>query len=343
MYRIEGAAVLLAFLPLIMAIVFRGAVVPGRRKDLIELLKSAERPKKSVYLQKGEAQVRQDFESQYSLRLMFPATIVSALYLIGFSLGIFVLMQDYNKSCTDWFCGTLKCISYESLRDPIAAMLGSYVFNLGVLVRRAFVADVTKNIYWSSINRLIFSMGAAIAISWLPARTHGADLFVSFSIAFIPRVVVTWIRKTARGFLSVSDSPVEELDIQLVQGIDVWKEERLEEEGIESVQNLATADALSLAVKTHYPLRTILDWIDQAILIQRYPTKLKLLQDSGIAMSAIELCRIESEEHGDLIKVIAEKLQIDSAILEYSIQAMYEDAAIQNIWAIWQAKDGKLR
>jgi hypothetical protein len=342
MYRIEAAAVLLAFLPLIMAIVFRGAVVPRRRDDLIDLLKSAERPSRSDYLQKGEKQVREDFESQYSLRLMFPATIVSALYLIGFSLGISVLMQDYNKSCTDWFCGALKCISCENLRDPIAALLGAYVFNLGILVRRAFVADVTKSIYWSSINRLIFSVGAAIAISWSPVHTKAWGLFLSFGIAFVPRVILTWIRKSARSLLSLSGSPIEELDIQLVQGIDVWKEERLEEEGIESVQNLATADALSLAVKTHFPLRTILDWIDQAILIQRYPTRLKQWQDSGLAMSAVELCRIEPEKQGDLIKVIADKLELDPQILEYSIQAMYEDAAIQNVWTFWQAKDGKL-
>jgi hypothetical protein len=339
MYRIEAAAFLLAFLPLAMAILFRSAVVPRRKDELMGLLQSAERRDQSNYVQKGEDQVKKDFDSQYSSRLMFPASLVSVLYAIGFSLGILVLMKDYNASCPVWFCGSLNCISYEHLRDPIAALIGAYVFNLGVLVRRGFVADLTKNVYWSSVNRLIFSVGIAIAISWAPDSAKAWGLFLSFSVAFVPNIFLTWIKKTARGQLSVSDSPVQELDIQLVQGIDVWKEERLEEEGIESVQNLATADALSLAVKTHYPLRTILDWIDQAILIQRYPTKLKQLQDSGLAMSAIELCRIESDQQGALIQAIAEKLQVDPQILEYSIQAMYEDAAIQNIWDLWQSKD----
>jgi hypothetical protein len=339
MYRFEAAAYLLAFLPLIMAVLFRSAVLPRRKEELINLLQSAERRDQSEYVQKGEQQVEKDFESQYSVRLIFPALLVSVLYAIGFSLGILVLMKDFKASCSFWFCGSLNCISYEHLRDPIAALLGAYVFNLGVLVRRGFVADLTKTVYWGSVNRLIYSIGIAVAISWVLHSSMTASLFLSFSVAFVPRVFLTYIKKSARGQLSVSDTPVEELDIQLVQGIDVWKEERLEEEGIESVQNLATADALILAVRTHYPLRTILDWIDQAILIQRYPTRLKQLQDSGLALSAVELSRIKPDQQDDLITAIAGKLQIDPQILIYSIQAMYEDAAIQNVWDLWQSKD----
>jgi hypothetical protein len=339
MYRIEAAAFLLALLPLIMAVLFRSAVLPRRKEELLNLLQSAERRDQSEYVQKGEQQVEKDFESQYSVRLIFPALLVSVLYAIGFSLGILVLMKDYKASCSFWFCGSLNCISYEHLRDPIAALLGAYVFNLGVLVRRGFVADLTKTVYWGSVNRLIYSIGIAVALTWVPALSGAWGLFLSFSVAFFPRVFLTSFKKFARAQLSVTDSPIEELDIQLVQGIDVWKEERLEEEGVESVQNLATADALTLAVRTHYPLRTILDWIDQAILIQRYPTRLTELQNSGLAMSAVELSRIKPDQQGDLIKAIAEKLQVDPQILVYSIQAMYEDAAIQNVWDLWQSKD----
>jgi hypothetical protein len=213
-------------------------------------------------------------------------------------------------------------------------------------VRRAFVADVTKNVYWAAINRTIFTVGCAIAISWLPHKdgsglVYDSSLVVSFAIAFFPRVALTGLRKLVQTRLGVTNTPIEELDIQLVQGIDVWEEARLEEEGIENVQNLATTDALSLAVRTHYSLRTILDWIDQAILIQRYPTRLKLLLDSGLAMSAVELCLIDPETQGELIKAIAAKLQIDPEILRHSIRAMREDVAIQNIWDFWQTDERK--
>lgn len=347
MYRLDVALILFAVLPVVMAIVFRSAVMPGRRENLILAIKSAasqpppELQQGSDYVQAGADRVSKEFDTQYSFRLLFPASILSTLYLIGFSLGMLVLAAKQGKPCGDWFCGSLTCISYEQLRNPIAAFLGCYVFNTGNLVRRAFVADITKNIYWASLNRIVISVGFAIAIGWLPLASDHNQLIASFIIAFVPRLFLTWVKKYARSFLSFSASPVEELDIQLIQGIDIWKEERLEEEGIESVQNLATADALTLGVKTHYPLRTILDWIDQAILIQRFPSKFKTMQDSGLAVSAIEFCRISLiNNNAPLIKTVGDKLGLDSGILSYEMQAMIEDAAIQHIWHLWQTRDG---
>lgn len=348
MYRIEVALVLFAILPVVMAIVFRSAVMPRRRDNMVLALASAaSQPPTGLqsggndYVQAGAQRVSKEFDSQYSFRLMFPATILTTLYLIGFSLGMLLLAMKQGKSCGDWFCGTLTCISYEQLRNPIAALLGCYVFNTGNLVRRTFVADITKNIYWASINRIVLSVGFAIAFGWSPLASGNKALITSFIIAFVPRLFVTWTKKYARSLLSFSDSPVEELDIQLVQGIDIWKEERLEEEGIESVQNLATADAITLGVKTHYPLLTILDWIDQAILIQRFPKKFKPMQDAGMAVSAVEFCRISLlNNNAVLIKAVAGKLDIDEAILIYEMQAMIEDAAIQNIWHLWQTRGG---
>lgn len=345
MYRIELALVLFAILPVVMAIIFRSAVVPQRKESMILALKSAasqppaELQTGSDYVQLGAERVSKEFDSQYSFRLLFPASVLSVLYLIGFSLGMLVLALEKGRACGDWFCGALNCISPDHLHNPVAALVGCYVFNTGNLVRRAFVADITKNIFWASINRIVISVGFSIAISWSPLASGKNALMTCFIIAFVPRLFLTWAKKYARGIVSAGDSPVEELDIQLIQGIDIWKEERLEEEGIESVQNLATADALSLAVKTHYPLRTILDWIDQAILIQRFPSRLKQIQDAGLAVSAIELCRISLLKADALVATIAGKLGFDPAILTYEMEPMIEDAAIQHIWHLWQTRD----
>jgi hypothetical protein len=47
----------------------------------------------------------------------------------------------------------------------------------------------------------------------------------------------------------------------------VWHETRLEEEDIENVQNMATADIVDLLVDTRIPAGRVIDWIDQAILL----------------------------------------------------------------------------
>jgi len=221
--------------------------------------------------------------------------------------------------------------------DPVFAVLGSYVFNIGVVVRRSFMADVTKNVFWACINRVAFSVGLSIAL--YPMFSYDSVPVLCFAIAFFPKLFITLIRKQTTKLLSVTETAIQELDLQLVQGIDVWKVERLEEEGIESIQNLATADVLSLAVKTHYPLRTIVDWMDQAILIQRFPAVFKALQQAGLPISAIEFAWMASHPDQSLLEIIVEKTGISGPVLLQAISSFAEDTAVRVLWRLWQSQD----
>jgi hypothetical protein len=71
-------------------------------------------------------------------------------------------------------------------------------------------------------------------------------------------------RITGAGFFLPSlrsQLPISDLD-----GLTVWHEARLEEEGIENIPNMATADIVELMVQTRLPAEQIIDWVDQAIL-----------------------------------------------------------------------------
>jgi hypothetical protein len=198
------------------------------------------------------------------------------------------------------------------------------VFNLGVPVRRTFQADVTEHVHWGALNRLLLSLGLALCLHSipLPAKSHiSPSLFLM--IAFMPRVIITKLRKEFTRALSGPNETTSDLSLQMVQGIDIWKEQRLEEEGIEGVQNLGTVDVLSLAVTTHYPLRTLVDWIDQAILIQRFPSKVLAIRDSGLPISAIEFAWMSPLiNHTDAAaKMVASKIGLDAGILELNMNA----------------------
>ena len=203
------------------------------------------------------------------------------------------------------------------------------------------MADVTQNVFWASINRVVFSVGFSIAIAAFPIVHTQWEAILCFTISFFPKLFITLIRKQATKRLSLTDTAVQELDLQLVQGIDVWKEERLEEEGIESIQNLATADVLGLAVKTHYPVRSIVDWIDQAILIQRFPGFFKALQGAGLPVSAIEFAWMGSqlEKNKPLTVIMASKTQIELVVLEQAMSSFYEDSAVRILWRLWQSRN----
>jgi hypothetical protein len=300
---------------------------------------NAQSPERRAYLEKGSVRVQGDFESQYTYRLLIPALLISFLYLVLLPLCLGSALD--GESCTDRLVHLASCL--HSLRSVhrfdflLYAVIGSYCFNIGVLVRRTFLADVTEHVYWGAINRLVFSAGLAIA-------THGllSDFMdpLYFVIAFTPGVFFTKLRKTATKALSDTGQETDELPLQLVQGIDIWKEQRLEEEGIESVENLATADILNLVVKTHYPLRTLIDWIDQAILIQRLAAKLQVMRGAGVPISAIDFAWMSpanndgSKEHSDLI---ARLTGLDPSIISLTMDSLFQDTYVAILWSLWQS------
>jgi hypothetical protein len=58
-----------------------------------------------------------------------------------------------------------------------------------------------------------------------------------------------------------------EMALNCLDGLTVWHEARLEEEDIENVPNMATADIVSLLISTRFPADRIVDWVDEAILL----------------------------------------------------------------------------
>jgi hypothetical protein len=51
-----------------------------------------------------------------------------------------------------------------------------------------------------------------------------------------------------------------------LQGLNVWNEVRLLEEGVEDMQGLVTANTVDVMLHTHVPVHRLVDWLDQAHL-----------------------------------------------------------------------------
>jgi hypothetical protein len=178
-----------------------------------------------------------------------------------------------------------RLVTFDCL---IYAFLGSFVFNSGIMVRRIFVWDISGQMYWWAAYRAVLSVGLAAVLHF---TTDKVDPHLYFLIATASVSILDSTARTLRAKLFQSETVPKqnELSLQLVQGIDYWKEQRLMEEGIESVQHLATADFVLLALHTRSPLFTIMDWVDQAVFIQRFPGKVDKMKDTGLPTSAVEL------------------------------------------------------
>ncbi len=155
--------------------------------------------------------------------------------------------------------------------------MGAYVFSLQLTVRAFFQNDLRSGTYVGIVERLVVVMVIVIVIfvAWTSVFNDGAQAalaVVAFVVGSFPLVGQEWLSQVAASRLRskvpsvLSDHPLSEID-----GMNVWYQARLLEEGIEDVQNLATADIVDVVMHSRAPVGRIVDWIDQALLHQHLP------------------------------------------------------------------------
>jgi hypothetical protein len=202
-----------------------------------------------------------------------------------------------------------------NLTPVTAAFLGAYFYSLQMLFRRYVRNDLRGSAYVAVLIRLILAViGVWVLSSILPAASslpEWAMLVIGFVVGVFPLVVWQVISGIARkAFRLVLPALEPTLGLSHLDGLTVWHESRLEEEDIENVPNMATADIVDLMVNTRIPAGRLVDWIDQAILLTHLgmtrkegndgeKTRTELLS-YGIrtASSLIEACGgVDSQDH----------------------------------------------
>jgi len=195
--------------------------------------------------------------------------------------------------------------SLQLIGTPVVnfAFLGAYLFSIEVLCRRYTSKDLraiafaivskrilvavilvsiislilteettTASLYNYSINN-ISNQSFNISIT-VPSETNTFPYFlylIAFVIGFFPEVAWEYIKKRVTPVVIPSlkkDLPLSDLD-----GITFWDESRLQEEDIEDMPQMATADIVDLFLDTKIPSDRIIDWVDQAILYKCLATE----------------------------------------------------------------------
>jgi hypothetical protein len=87
---------------------------------------------------------------------------------------------------------------------------------------------------------------------------------LGFIIGVFPEVAWELIKKRVTPI--VVPSLKQTLPLSDLDGLTLWEESRLKEEGIENISHMATADIVDLLLDTRFYPNRIIEWIDQAIL-----------------------------------------------------------------------------
>jgi hypothetical protein len=170
------------------------------------------------------------------------------------------------------------------------AFLGAYLWGLQSVFGRYAMGDLTPATYYSLGIRMISAATIAVLIyHGVDALSGGLELLpkddgqsagvlptprttvsllpaLAFLIGMFPQRGVRWLSKRLTIFADDTDPSVEVLPLEMIQGVEQQDRMRLEELGIETCYDLATADFIPLMIKTPYDARELVDWILQAKL-----------------------------------------------------------------------------
>lgn len=174
---------------------------------------------------------------------------------------------------------TLLGDAFKVEEDPIIyAFLGAYFFSLQMLFRRFVREDLRKSAYLAVSLRIILAViGTWAAVTALKAtgRLDAESKYlpvIGFVIGVFPRIAWQFIQGAAKALMrllrmsAVLPSLESRLPLSDLDGLTVWHEARLEEEDIENIPNMASAEIVDLMISTRFPPDRIIDWVDQSIL-----------------------------------------------------------------------------
>jgi hypothetical protein len=216
----------------------------------------------------------------FTAETAIPVILASVLVALGWLLAlppvgpdpVSILGPDVLQKRAFW------SMFFDINEDPITyAFLGAYFFSLQMLFRRYVREDLRKAAYVAVSLRIILALiGTWAAVTAIKATGRAPNdlslAVLGFVIGVFPRVAWQFIQGFTKTIMTkiklsaVLPSLESRLPVSDLDGLTVWHESRLEEQDIENIPNMASAEIVDLIIGTRFPPDRIIDWVDQAIL-----------------------------------------------------------------------------
>ena len=193
-------------------------------------------------------------ESIGEIRSWYADVFARGRYTVPVSLATATMAVAWGAlyvETLDW--GRSERTVFELIQPASAAFLGSYFFASWFLVKRYIGGDLGPQTYLHVAIRTWMAVMLALALQVVfSAASSGTLAVVAFVGGVVPSSmyeIVSDYALEAVGRLTTRQSR-SSARITSIEGIDVWKEARLSEEGVDNIQNLAMEDPTRLTVVT---------------------------------------------------------------------------------------------
>ncbi len=223
---------------------------------------------------------------EYLLPLLSVTLVVLASFVWVFwpkSAFGFVAEINASHSLHGYFASVVR-----PMVPAAVAVVTAYLFIVFQLVRRYHRSDILPGAYWSMFRRLLvaFLLGLVVStlseIEWpgVESALNWLAVFLGITAGLLPAATIETLimigQAWAEKWLTQQELETEALDLaqrlrqkhplSLLDDLDQWDQWRFREEGIVGIQGMAKADIEQMLMRTTFPTRQIVDWVDQAIL-----------------------------------------------------------------------------
>jgi hypothetical protein len=125
-------------------------------------------------------------------------------------------------------------------------------------------------------------------------------MLLAFSIGIVPDVFLRWASRQLKRIGRVDADEMARLftpsDLQRrIPGMSFWQLDRLAEEDIESVQDLAMRAIPTLLIHTRFDTALMMSWVDRALLADQAGEQLPLFQRAHVHSATALIARVQSE------------------------------------------------
>ncbi len=220
-------------------------------------------------------------------------------YLLGGASTIGLNKVDDVEKITRYQSGALLTFSM--------AFLGAYLWGIQNISRRYSMNDLIPIAYYNVGIRMIFAGILALVFYHLskltpdilasvmgnatepspPATppTNDTNMLmpvIAFLIGLFPQRGLKWLTEKFSLFTQQTDPTVKDLPLDMIEGMAMYDQVRLQELGIDSCYDLANIDYIPYLFKSPYSPRILINWILQAKLCMYFGPQVKDLREHGI-------------------------------------------------------------
>jgi hypothetical protein len=255
----------------------------------------------------------------------------------------------------------------SGLAGLVYAGYGAFIYTLILVISRLNSSALTGQFLAVSSVRSAIALVlgfAAADTNLFSGLTTNQGLFVLFFIGLFPSWAMDAVRRKAQEIFKPREVGCDVLPLSLIDGLDDGIADRLAELGVWDIQHITAADPFALAAKSFYPIRRVIDWMDQAILISYARGQVVHFRAVGVR-GAIDYAVLYQDAIGateeihefdapekeaayrkrladnaaKIFEALAQKTGFSDASLNAIGRSFYEDPVVNYIWELWFSDD----